>query len=199
MNENALSPVESVVSECSSLSSGEDSISERGESPTGDDSRKGRKSPTIDTADRQNRSVGRRDQAESPGPPLNFTQLAENQESRPPILKKIVRMRQAKREGRLLSVPNLKFAKNDPAMICDLRCEETAAPPESFTYNLMRRFSKCLKLESREKRVFCFCPFCVRACVRVHLEMSSLCARARCRVELLTREGVRELISSFLA
>lgn len=183
MNENALSPVESIVSECSSLSSGEDSISERGESPTGDDSRKGRRSPTIDTADR-NRSVGQRDPAEA-GPPLNLT---ENQESRPPILKKIVRMRQAKREGRLLSVPNLKFAKNDPAMICDLRCEETntAAPPESFTYNLIRRFSKCLKLESREKRVSVSVRFCVRVRVRVHLEMSSprVCVYVCARVPL---------------
>ncbi|XP_076242612.1 syntaxin-binding protein tomosyn isoform X2 [Calliopsis andreniformis] len=66
-------------------------------------------------------------------------QLAES-ESKQPRLKKIVKMKQAKREGRLLSVPNLKFAKSDTT-ICDLRCEENTAP-ESFTGNLMRRFNK---------------------------------------------------------
>lgn len=75
--------------------------------------------------------------------PVNLT-LPEN-ELKPPRLKKIVKMKQVKREGRLLSVPNLKFAKND-ATVCDLRCEENTAP-ESFTGNLIRRFSKCSKLE----------------------------------------------------
>lgn len=161
MNENAssLSPVESIVSE-SSLSS-EDSLSERGESPTGEDTgkRKNREEEArkravvaIDAAQAdRNRWIGRGEKEAPPAErsdggvarPVNLT-LAESQESRPPILKKIVKMRQAKREGRLLSVPNLKFAKNDPAMICDLRCEETNTAPESFTYNLIRRFSKCL-------------------------------------------------------
>ncbi|CAK9813629.1 Syntaxin-binding protein 5 [Anthophora plagiata] len=72
--------------------------------------------------------------------PVDLT-LAEN-EPKAPRLKKIVKMKQAKREGRLLSVPNLKFAKNDPA-VCDLRCEETNnTATESFTCNLIRRFSK---------------------------------------------------------
>lgn len=160
MNENAssLSPVESIVSE-SSLSP-EDSLSERGESPTGEETgkRKNREEEArrravvaIDVADR-NRWIGRGEREAPPAErrpdggvarPVNLT-LAESQESRPPILKKIVKMRQAKREGRLLSVPNLKFAKNDPTMICDLRYEETNTAPESFTYNLIRRFSKCL-------------------------------------------------------
>ncbi|XP_061936659.1 syntaxin-binding protein 5 isoform X8 [Apis cerana] len=156
VNENAssLSPVESIVSE-SSLSP-EDSLSERGESPTGEETgkRKNREEEArrravvaIDAADR-NRWIGRGEREAPPAErrpdggvarPVNLT-LAESQESRPPILKKIVKMRQAKREGRLLSVPNLKFAKNDPTMICDLRCEETNTAPESFTYNLIRRF-----------------------------------------------------------
>lgn len=162
MNENAssLSPVESIVSE-SSLSP-EDSLSERGESPTGEETgkRKNREEEArrravvaIDAAQAdRNRWIGRGEREAPPAErrpdggvarPVNLT-LAESQESRPPILKKIVKMRQAKREGRLLSVPNLKFAKNDPTMICDLRCEETNTAPESFTYNLIRRFSKCL-------------------------------------------------------
>ncbi|XP_012348563.1 syntaxin-binding protein 5 isoform X1 [Apis florea] len=39
-------------------------------------------------------------------------------------------------------------------MICDLRCEETntAAPPESFTYNLIRRFSRVDKYDSSFQR-----------------------------------------------
>lgn len=184
MNENAssLSPVESIVSE-SSLSP-EDSLSERGESPTGEDTgkRKSREEGArkravvaIDAAQAdRNRWIGRGEREAPPADggggeggggvarPVNLT-LAECQESRPPILKKIVKMRQAKREGRLLSVPNLKFAKNDPTMICDLRCEETNTAPESFTYNLIRRFSKCLQLESSEESL-CFCAhMCVRA------------------------------------
>ncbi|XP_076242614.1 syntaxin-binding protein tomosyn isoform X4 [Calliopsis andreniformis] len=76
-------------------------------------------------------------------------QLAES-ESKQPRLKKIVKMKQAKREGRLLSVPNLKFAKSDTT-ICDLRCEENTAP-ESFTGNLMRRFSRVDKYDSSFQR-----------------------------------------------
>ncbi|CAD1475422.1 unnamed protein product, partial [Heterotrigona itama] len=80
--------------------------------------------------------------------PVNLTLAETSCETKPPPrLMKIVRLKQAKREGRLLSVPNLKFAKNDPAMICDLRCEEANTGSESFTCNLIRRFSKCLKLE----------------------------------------------------
>lgn len=75
--------------------------------------------------------------------PGNLTLV--DHELKPPRLKKIVKMKQAKREGRLLSVPNLKLPKNDPT-ICDLRCEENTAS-ESFTCNLIRRFSKCFKLE----------------------------------------------------
>ncbi|XP_012134712.1 syntaxin-binding protein tomosyn isoform X2 [Megachile rotundata] len=75
--------------------------------------------------------------------------LAEH-ELKPPRLKKIVKMKQAKREGRLLSVPNLKFPKNDPT-ICDLRCEENVTP-ESFTCNLIRRFSRVDKYDSSFQR-----------------------------------------------
>ncbi|XP_006569742.2 syntaxin-binding protein 5 isoform X3 [Apis mellifera] len=174
VNENAssLSPVESIVSE-SSLSP-EDSLSERGESPTGEDTgkRKSREEGArmravvaIDAAQAdRNRWIGRGEREAPPADggggggggggvarPVNLT-LAECQESRPPILKKIVKMRQAKREGRLLSVPNLKFAKNDPTMICDLRCEETNTAPESFTYNLIRRFSRVDKYDSSFQR-----------------------------------------------
>ncbi|XP_017888549.1 syntaxin-binding protein 5 isoform X3 [Ceratina calcarata] len=87
--------------------------------------------------------------------PVNLTlnaTTAEN-ELKPPRLRKIVKMKQqAKRsEGRLLSAPNLKFNKND-AMICDLRCEETSTAPESFTGNLIRRFSRVDKYDSSFQR-----------------------------------------------
>lgn len=72
--------------------------------------------------------------------PMNLS-LPEH-ELKPSRLKYIAKIKQAKREGRLLSVPNLKFSKNETT-VCDLRCEESATS-ESFTGNLIRRFSKCL-------------------------------------------------------
>ena len=130
------------------------------ESPLNDEKRRGNqeqqaKSPVVDGQDRAKCVSPRFLPAENVAEksevaavrPVNLT-LAETCETKPPPrLMKIVRLRQAKREGRLLSVPNLKFAKNDPAMICDLRCEEANTGSESFTCNLIRRFSKCLKLE----------------------------------------------------
>lgn len=74
--------------------------------------------------------------------PMNLS-LPEH-EVKPPRLKRIAKMKQSKRESRLLSVPNLKFPKNE-ATVCDLRCEENVTS-ESFTCNLIRRFSKCLQL-----------------------------------------------------
>ncbi|XP_053979081.1 syntaxin-binding protein 5 isoform X3 [Hylaeus volcanicus] len=147
---NSLSPVESVEDE-SSLSS-EGSISGR-ESPLNDDKKRHSqdvKSPMIEgDVNRQLRShndnvIGKSDAVR----PINLT-LSEN-ELKPPRLKKIVKMKQVKREGRLLSVPNLKFAKNDPT-VCDLRCEENTAP-ESFTCNLIRRFSRVDKYDSSFQR-----------------------------------------------
>ncbi|KAK1128085.1 hypothetical protein K0M31_003569 [Melipona bicolor] len=153
---SSLSPVESTVSEPPLPS--EVSIAGR-DSPLNDEKRRSNqeqqaKSPVVDGQDRV-KCVSLRflpaenvaEKSEAAVRPVNLT-LAENCETKPPPrLMKIVRLRQAKREGRLLSVPNLKFAKNDPAMICDLRCEEANTGSESFTCNLIRRFSKCLKLE----------------------------------------------------
>ncbi|XP_071856377.1 syntaxin-binding protein tomosyn isoform X2 [Bombus fervidus] len=144
-NASSLSPVESTVSE-SSLSS-EGSIPGR-ESPLNDDKKRNNqeaKSPVIEgdktksilRFSTDNENVIEKSDAVRP---INLT-LAESCEMKPPRLMKIVKMKQAKREGRLLSVPNLKFAKNDPA-ICDLRCEETNTASESFTCNLIRRFNK---------------------------------------------------------
>ncbi|XP_076162097.1 syntaxin-binding protein tomosyn isoform X2 [Ptiloglossa arizonensis] len=137
---NSLSPVESVEDE-SSLSS-EGSVSGR-ESPLNDGKKRNSqevKSPmTEGDNNKQLRSQNDNVVAKSDAVrPVNLT-LPEN-ELKPPRLKKIVKMKQVKREGRLLSVPNLKFAKND-ATVCDLRCEENTAP-ESFTGNLIRRFNK---------------------------------------------------------
>ncbi|XP_060813158.1 syntaxin-binding protein 5 isoform X2 [Bombus pascuorum] len=144
-NASSLSPVENTVSE-SSLSS-EGSIPGR-ESPLNDDKKRNNqeaKSPVIEgdktksilRFSTDNENVIEKSDAVRP---VNLT-LAESCEMKPPRLMKIVKMKQAKREGRLLSVPNLKFAKNDPA-ICDLRCEETNTASESFTCNLIRRFNK---------------------------------------------------------
>ncbi|XP_015434590.1 PREDICTED: syntaxin-binding protein 5-like [Dufourea novaeangliae] len=143
---SSLSPVESVESESSVSSEG--SIPGR-ESPPHDEKKRcgslDAKSPMLEG---DNNKLLRLQNENSPEKssavrPVDLT-LSET-EMKPPRLKKIVKMKQAKREGRLLSVPNLKFPKNDPP-ICDLRCEENTAP-ESFTCNLIRRFSKCLKLE----------------------------------------------------
>ncbi|XP_033303324.1 syntaxin-binding protein 5 isoform X2 [Bombus bifarius] len=144
-NASSLSPVESTVSE-SSLSS-EGSIPGR-ESPLNDEKKRNNqeaKSPVIEGD--KNKSILRFStdnenviEKSDAVRPVNLT-LAESCEMKPPRLMKIVKMKQAKREGRLLSVPNLKFAKNDPA-ICDLRCEETNTASESFTCNLIRRFNK---------------------------------------------------------
>ncbi|XP_060813157.1 syntaxin-binding protein 5 isoform X1 [Bombus pascuorum] len=154
-NASSLSPVENTVSE-SSLSS-EGSIPGR-ESPLNDDKKRNNqeaKSPVIEgdktksilRFSTDNENVIEKSDAVRP---VNLT-LAESCEMKPPRLMKIVKMKQAKREGRLLSVPNLKFAKNDPA-ICDLRCEETNTASESFTCNLIRRFSRVDKYDSSFQR-----------------------------------------------
>ncbi|XP_050578316.1 syntaxin-binding protein 5 isoform X6 [Bombus affinis] len=154
-NASSLSPVESTVSE-SSLSS-EGSIPGR-ESPLNDDKKRnnqeakspvteGDKNKSILRFSTDNENVIEKSDAVRP---VNLT-LAESCEMKPPRLMKIVKMKQAKREGRLLSVPNLKFAKNDPA-ICDLRCEETNTASESFTCNLIRRFSRVDKYDSSFQR-----------------------------------------------
>ncbi|XP_043507457.1 syntaxin-binding protein 5 isoform X2 [Frieseomelitta varia] len=151
---SSLSPVESTVSEPPLPS--EVSIAGR-ESPLNDEKRRGNqeqqaKSPVVvDGQDRAKCVSPRFLPAENVAEksevaavrPVNLTLAETTCETKPPPrLMKIVRLRQAKREGRLLSVPNLKFAKNDPAMICDLRCEEVNTGSESFTCNLIRRFNK---------------------------------------------------------
>ncbi|XP_033323239.2 syntaxin-binding protein tomosyn isoform X2 [Megalopta genalis] len=159
VNESAssLSPVESVDSE--SPVSSEGSIPGR-DSPSNDEKKRttttttqsvqeAAKSPVAEPENTnnssrppqraQNENVPAAKQPTSAARPANLT-LPEA-EPKPPRLRKIVKMKQMKREGRLLSVPNIKLPKNDPT-ICDLRCEENTAAPESFTGNLIRRFNK---------------------------------------------------------
>ncbi|XP_046820897.1 syntaxin-binding protein 5 isoform X5 [Vespa crabro] len=70
-------------------------------------------------------------------------ELSLHENDRKPRLKRIVMGIQSKREGRLLSVPNLKYQKTDGSTVCDLRCEDNTAPvADSFTGNLIRRFNK---------------------------------------------------------
>lgn len=139
----SLSPVESVDSE-SSLSP--ENQSPGHESPQIDD-RKGEiqeaRSPTNENENEKmiinDGNIGVKTEVVRP---MNLS-LPEN-ELKPPRLKRIAKIKQVKRESRLLSVPNLKFSKNETT-VCDLRCEENATS-ESFTCNLIRRFSKCLYL-----------------------------------------------------
>ncbi|XP_017790249.1 PREDICTED: syntaxin-binding protein 5 isoform X2 [Habropoda laboriosa] len=122
-------------------------IQHQGKSVTSEGENDGK--PTIAQSLNEN-AIGRSDVAAAAVRPVNLL-LAEN-EPKAPRLKKIVKMKQSKREGRLLSVPNLKFAKNDPA-VCDLRCEETNnTASESFTGNLIRRFSRVDKYDSSFQR-----------------------------------------------
>ncbi|KAI4495318.1 hypothetical protein M0804_001519 [Polistes exclamans] len=73
-------------------------------------------------------------------------ELSLHENDRKPRLKRIVMGIQSKREGRLLSVPNLKYQKTDGTTVCDLRCEDNTAPvADSFTGNLIRRFSKLVR------------------------------------------------------
>lgn len=79
--------------------------------------------------------------------PARPLELSLHENDRKPRLKRIVMGIQSKREGRLLSVPNLKYQKTDGSTVCDLRCEDNTAPvADSFTGNLIRRFSKCFNL-----------------------------------------------------
>jgi len=142
----SLSPVESVDSE-SSLSP--ENQSPGCESPQIPDDRKREiqeaRSPMESENERatiSNDNIGAKTEAVRP---MNLA-LPEY-EIKPPRLKRMAKIKQAKRgEGRLLSVPNLKLPKNEPT-VCDLRCEESASTTtESFTCNLIRRFSKCLNL-----------------------------------------------------
>ncbi|KAG5345830.1 STXB5 protein, partial [Acromyrmex charruanus] len=135
---SSLSPVESVDSE-SSLSP--ESQSPGRESPQTDDKKQEiqeARSPTENENEKMimsNDNIVAKTEAVRP---MNLS-LPEH-EAKPPRLRYIAKMKQAKREGRLLSVPNLKFSKNETT-VCDLRCEESATS-ESFTGNLIRRFSK---------------------------------------------------------
>lgn len=137
----SLSPVESVDSE-SSLSP--ENQSPVHESPQADDRKREiqeARSPTENENEKtiitSNDNIGAKTEAVRP---MNLS-LPEH-EAKPPRLRYIAKIKQAKRDGRLLSVPNLKFSKNE-STVCDLRCEESATS-ESFTGNLIRRFSKCL-------------------------------------------------------
>lgn len=147
----SLSPVESVDSESSlspeNQSPGHESpqIDDRkGEiqearSPTNENENENEKMLINDGIGAKNDAIGVKTEVVRP---MNLS-LPEN-ELKPPRLKRIAKIKQAKRESRLLSVPNLKFSKNETT-VCDLRCEENATA-ESFTCNLIRRFSKCLYL-----------------------------------------------------
>ncbi|XP_018345909.1 PREDICTED: syntaxin-binding protein 5 isoform X3 [Trachymyrmex septentrionalis] len=144
----SLSPVESVDSE-SSLSP--ESQSPGRESPQIDDKKQEiqeARSPTENENEKtimSNDNIGAKTEAVRP---MNLS-LPEH-ETKPPRLKYIAKIKQAKREGRLLSVPNLKFSKNETT-VCDLRCEESATS-ESFTGNLIRRFSRIDKFDGSFQR-----------------------------------------------
>ncbi|XP_070521861.1 syntaxin-binding protein 5 isoform X3 [Cardiocondyla obscurior] len=134
----SLSPVESVDSE-SSLSP--ESQSPGHESPQTDDRRReiqGARSPTESESEKTITSHDNIAGKTEAVRPMNLS-LPEH-EAKPPRLRYIAKIKQAKREGRLLSVPNLKFSKNEPT-VCDLRCDESGTS-ESFTGNLIRRFNK---------------------------------------------------------
>ncbi|XP_043490591.1 syntaxin-binding protein 5 isoform X5 [Polistes fuscatus] len=80
-------------------------------------------------------------------------ELSLHENDRKPRLKRIVMGIQSKREGRLLSVPNLKYQKTDGTTVCDLRCEDNTAPvADSFTGNLIRRFSRIDKFDGSFQR-----------------------------------------------
>ncbi|XP_072755153.1 syntaxin-binding protein 5 isoform X2 [Anoplolepis gracilipes] len=135
----SLSPVESVDSE-SSLSP--ENQSPGGESPQIDDRKREIQEARSPTSENENEkmiindgNIGVKTEVVRP---MNLS-LPEH-DLKPPRLKRIAKIKQAKREGRLLSVPNLKFSKNETT-VCDLRCEENATS-ESFTCNLIRRFNK---------------------------------------------------------
>ncbi|KAG5327685.1 STXB5 protein, partial [Pseudoatta argentina] len=135
---SSLSPVESVDSE-SSLSP--ESQSPGRESPQTYDKKQEiqeARSPTENENEKMimsNDNIVAKTEAVRP-----MTLSLPEHEAKPPRLRYIAKIKQAKREGRLLSVPNLKFSKNETT-VCDLRCEESATS-ESFTGNLIRRFSK---------------------------------------------------------
>ncbi|RLU14909.1 hypothetical protein DMN91_012796 [Ooceraea biroi] len=132
----SLSPVESIDSE-SSLSP--DNQSSGCESPQIDDRKRDiqeARSPTESENEKTTMSnISVKTEAVRP---MNLS-LPEH-ELKPPRLKRIAKIKQAKRDNRLLSVPNLKFSKNETT-VCDLRCEESATS-ESFTCNLIRRFRR---------------------------------------------------------
>ncbi|XP_018307501.1 syntaxin-binding protein 5 isoform X3 [Mycetomoellerius zeteki] len=146
---SSLSPVESVDSE-SSLSP--ESQSPGHDSPQTDDKKQEiqeARSPTENENEKtvmSNDNIGAKTEAVRP---MNLS-LPEH-EAKPSRLRYIAKIKQAKREGRLLSVPNLKFSKNETA-VCDLRCEESATSSESFTGNLMRRFSRIDKFDGSFQR-----------------------------------------------
>lgn len=141
----SLSPVESIDSE-SSLSP--ENLPPGCESPQIDDSKKREIQEARSLTESENEktvtnndNTGTQTKTEAVRP-MNLS-LPEY-EVKPHRLKRIAKIKQVKRENRLLSVPNLKFSKNE-GTVCDLRCEEsTATNSESFTCNLIRRFSKCL-------------------------------------------------------
>ncbi|EGI68778.1 Syntaxin-binding protein 5 [Acromyrmex echinatior] len=135
---SSLSPVESVDSE-SSLSP--ESQSPGRESPQTDDKKQEIQETRSSTENENEKTIMSNDNIVAKTEavrPMNLS-LPEH-EAKPPRLRYIAKIKQAKREGRLLSVPNLKFSKNETT-VCDLRCEESATS-ESFTGNLIRRFNK---------------------------------------------------------
>lgn len=154
----SLSPVESVDSESSLSPENQSPGHESSQAPVDDRKREIQeaRSPTTENESEKptaisDGNIGMKTEAIRP---MNLS-LPEH-EAKPPRLKRIAKMKQSKREGRLLSVPNLKFSKNE-STVCDLRCEESATT-ESFTGNLIRRFSKCLTFNVEERYVSSVCP-----------------------------------------
>ncbi|XP_020280072.1 syntaxin-binding protein 5 isoform X2 [Pseudomyrmex gracilis] len=150
----SLSPVESVDSESSLSPENQSPGHESSQAPVDDRKREIQeaRSPTTEnesekpTAISDGGNVGVKTEAVRP---MNLS-LPEH-EAKPPRMKRIAKMKQSKREGRLLSVPNLKFSKNE-STVCDLRCEESATTESSFTGNLMRRFSRVDKFDGSFQR-----------------------------------------------
>ncbi|XP_011049192.1 PREDICTED: syntaxin-binding protein 5 isoform X2 [Acromyrmex echinatior] len=145
---SSLSPVESVDSE-SSLSP--ESQSPGRESPQTDDKKQEIQETRSSTENENEKTIMSNDNIVAKTEavrPMNLS-LPEH-EAKPPRLRYIAKIKQAKREGRLLSVPNLKFSKNETT-VCDLRCEESATS-ESFTGNLIRRFSRIDKFDGSFQR-----------------------------------------------
>lgn len=134
----SLSPIENLNSD-SSLSS-ENQLSNSENPQINGRKREVQEAKSSTESENEKMTVSNNDAKVEAVRPMNLY-LFEH-ELKPSKLKHVAKLKQSKRENRLLSVPNLKFSKNETT-VCDLRCEQNAIS-ESFTCNLIKRFSKCL-------------------------------------------------------